>query len=367
MRLRKREELVEWVDRQISNCVKCGACHASCPVFRVKKSEISGMRGKMALLQALSSSKDSILKPLSDDIANNFSDCFSCSNCRSACVNKVETLFISDLIKPYLFAEEYAKIESALNFRNSAEAVRSELGGNAVFFVGTMQGESSAANAIRKENIKSVMNFLKQETVFLDDHFELSAASRFEGDLSTRISWVVQFLLKAAKVPASEILIMNPDILYLIKLTEILIDFNESEIEALKKIIHVSAFLERFEFNFSKKIDGKYAYFDSCLALSGVFNCAASKKILNKVLAEKITEIPQEGLCCGGKLKNGNAQSVEMYDKNRDYFRAKLQKFGITNLVTDNLYCLENMSELFREAKIKVFSSIELLAPGIKC
>lgn len=83
---RTRAQLMDLLREKLSTCVKCGACHAFCPVFHEQRCEGSGMRGKLALLQAWIAGRDFPPAELLSAISGSL-DCFAC---RASCANAVD-------------------------------------------------------------------------------------------------------------------------------------------------------------------------------------------------------------------------------------------------------------------------------------
>ncbi|MGD9825873.1 (Fe-S)-binding protein [Desulfobacter sp.] len=68
-------------------CVKCGACRATCPVFKVENQEGGVARGKIALAQAM---MDGQLFA-EDRLIHDLSQCLLCGSCTHLCPNQVPT------------------------------------------------------------------------------------------------------------------------------------------------------------------------------------------------------------------------------------------------------------------------------------
>ncbi|MBQ6668652.1 MAG: (Fe-S)-binding protein [Deltaproteobacteria bacterium] len=69
----------------IQQCVKCGTCHAYCPVYDQERREPVVARGKMALAQTLLEGKTEI----DERFMRNLSECLLCGSCSNKCPNKV--------------------------------------------------------------------------------------------------------------------------------------------------------------------------------------------------------------------------------------------------------------------------------------
>jgi glycolate oxidase iron-sulfur subunit len=73
--------------REISECVKCGACQAHCPTYRETRREGSVARGKIALAGAVLSGTMELDQGVQRDIEM----CLMCGSCVHKCPNKVPT------------------------------------------------------------------------------------------------------------------------------------------------------------------------------------------------------------------------------------------------------------------------------------
>jgi len=74
-------------EKQIRECVKCGACQAYCPTYLESRREGSVARGKIALAAALLDGTGDMEKRLRQDV----SMCLMCGSCVEKCPNKVPT------------------------------------------------------------------------------------------------------------------------------------------------------------------------------------------------------------------------------------------------------------------------------------
>lgn len=77
------EQYREWVQ----SCVKCGACRATCPVFKTENREGGVARGKISLAQAM---MDGQLFS-GDRLIHDLSQCLLCGSCTHLCPNQVPT------------------------------------------------------------------------------------------------------------------------------------------------------------------------------------------------------------------------------------------------------------------------------------
>jgi glycolate oxidase iron-sulfur subunit len=82
--MKKQPELKEYAE-QIRQCVKCGTCHAYCPIFDQEHKEPLVARGKVALTQALLNKETGI----DARFMENLSKCLMCGSCSDKCPNLV--------------------------------------------------------------------------------------------------------------------------------------------------------------------------------------------------------------------------------------------------------------------------------------
>jgi len=68
-------------------CVKCGACRATCPVFKAENQEGGVARGKIALAQAMMDGQVFV----EDRLVHDLSQCLLCGSCTNLCPNQVPT------------------------------------------------------------------------------------------------------------------------------------------------------------------------------------------------------------------------------------------------------------------------------------
>ncbi|MBN2429444.1 MAG: (Fe-S)-binding protein [Deltaproteobacteria bacterium] len=82
--MKKQPELKDYAD-DIKQCVKCGTCHAYCPIFDQEKREPMVARGKVTLAQTLLNGEVEIDKRFMENI----SKCLLCGTCADKCPNLV--------------------------------------------------------------------------------------------------------------------------------------------------------------------------------------------------------------------------------------------------------------------------------------
>ncbi|MRR55989.1 MAG: (Fe-S)-binding protein [Deltaproteobacteria bacterium] len=75
------------LEKELKNCVKCGACRAHCPIFTAVGREPVSARGKIALARAALSGQLSLDAPTREVM----SKCLLCGRCVEKCANDVPT------------------------------------------------------------------------------------------------------------------------------------------------------------------------------------------------------------------------------------------------------------------------------------
>jgi len=79
-------ENTESLKKELSSCVKCGACQSACPVFLQLKREHGVARGKFALIQSLIDGEIEV----TERFAEVMSQCVLCLSCKETCAAKIE-------------------------------------------------------------------------------------------------------------------------------------------------------------------------------------------------------------------------------------------------------------------------------------
>lgn len=82
-----KNKSLQYFEKVIRECVKCGVCQAHCPTYRVGKKEGAVARGKLALAAALLDGTAELEERLQQDIFM----CLMCGSCMNKCPNKVPT------------------------------------------------------------------------------------------------------------------------------------------------------------------------------------------------------------------------------------------------------------------------------------
>jgi glycolate oxidase iron-sulfur subunit len=85
LRSKKTNNLLEQFRRDISRCVRCGACSTVCPSFLADKRESRSPRGRMALIESVLNGKLRVSDVYKDRLAT----CTGCLACESACASGV--------------------------------------------------------------------------------------------------------------------------------------------------------------------------------------------------------------------------------------------------------------------------------------
>ena len=87
-------------------CVKCGACQAKCPTYRLTRREGAAARGKIALAGALADGEIGIENALLRDL----DFCLLCGGCAGACAGAVPTSEIVAAARRHISAERGAAV-----------------------------------------------------------------------------------------------------------------------------------------------------------------------------------------------------------------------------------------------------------------
>ena len=77
--------ILKKLSKEASRCVKCGACLASCPIYAETLSEVTTARGKLSLIESLSTGEIQFTSKLKDLL----SSCLICNACGEGCPNNV--------------------------------------------------------------------------------------------------------------------------------------------------------------------------------------------------------------------------------------------------------------------------------------
>ncbi len=101
--------LLETRRKEISRCVRCGACSAACPVFLKERRESQSARGRMALIQAVLDGQLAVSEIFKDRLAT----CLGCLACETSCPGGVP---VTEII---LAAKEQAIAESGTDIINT--------------------------------------------------------------------------------------------------------------------------------------------------------------------------------------------------------------------------------------------------------
>ncbi len=88
-------EFIEEIKDNIAKCVMCASCHANCPTYELSRSETLNARGKIRLARGLLTGEIG----LTDRVVNDFDECLSCMNCRTACPSGVDTMAVISAVR----------------------------------------------------------------------------------------------------------------------------------------------------------------------------------------------------------------------------------------------------------------------------
>ncbi len=94
-------KLMQNIEQELSMCVRCGMCQAACPIYMETRNEVDVARGKLAILDGISSG----LLNNPEEISKRLQRCLLCGSCMTGCPRGVETLYI--FIKARIILAEY--------------------------------------------------------------------------------------------------------------------------------------------------------------------------------------------------------------------------------------------------------------------
>ena len=72
----------------LKDCVHCGLCLPSCPTYRVSGLEAESPRGRLMLMDYLSS-KSNANEQIDESVLNHLSSCLDCRGCETVCPSGV--------------------------------------------------------------------------------------------------------------------------------------------------------------------------------------------------------------------------------------------------------------------------------------
>jgi glycolate oxidase iron-sulfur subunit len=102
--MKKLAKLVKELEQDLLICVRCGTCHAVCPLYKITKQEGDVARGKLSLL-------DGLIKNLfsTPDQANKIlNKCLLCGSCAASCPSNVQVVQI--FIKARIILTAFSKL-----------------------------------------------------------------------------------------------------------------------------------------------------------------------------------------------------------------------------------------------------------------
>ena len=102
--MRKLAKLVKELEQDLLICVRCGTCHAVCPLYNITKDEGDVARGKLSLLDGLI--KNLFSKP--DQVNKIINKCLLCGSCAASCPSNVNVIQI--FIKARIILTQFSKL-----------------------------------------------------------------------------------------------------------------------------------------------------------------------------------------------------------------------------------------------------------------
>ncbi|MCP3900035.1 MAG: (Fe-S)-binding protein [Desulfobacteraceae bacterium] len=102
--MKKLAKLIKELEQDLLICVRCGACHAACPLYKITQQEGDVARGKLSLLDGLV--KNLFSKP--DQVNKILNKCLLCGSCAASCPSNVNVIQI--FIKARIIITQYSSL-----------------------------------------------------------------------------------------------------------------------------------------------------------------------------------------------------------------------------------------------------------------
>ncbi len=102
--MKKLAKLIKELEQDLLICVRCGTCHAACPLYKITKQEGDVARGKLSLLDGLVNNLFS--KP--DQVNKILNKCLLCGSCAANCPSNVNVIQI--FIKARIIITQYSSL-----------------------------------------------------------------------------------------------------------------------------------------------------------------------------------------------------------------------------------------------------------------
>jgi len=311
------------------SCSRCGSCLAYCPIYKQTLDESLSPRGKMSILEAVSSGRIEY----SDKLSEKLFTCTSCNLCEGECPSgvKIEDMFEtakSDLIDANKYPEVINilkdRIKKAYNVTFDSNTGRTDWinqieeikpqdllkdKAEVVYFVGCVSSFSPRSFSIPRSVVRDLTHAGVDFTLLGDDEW-CCGFPLFNSGVKEAVSDLADHNIKAVKKKGAKILITSCPSCYHTwthkykKISNEKIDF---------EILHVSQYLLRLIEEGKLKLnglEGKVTYHDPCDLgrNSGVYD--EPRKVITSIPGIDFVEMASNkklANCCGG---GGNLESI---------------------------------------------------------
>lgn len=331
---KSRAQLIELVREKLATCVKCGACHAFCPVFLESRREGAGMRGKLALLQAWLEGRSIPEDQLSSAIGGSL-DCFAC---RAACANAVDIPAILPIARMLLspgLLERWT--ESSQEYGDASRAGISRAD-TPIFLVATStKGDDIAPDLCNK---------LSRGGLSLSPFPALSEQppNRFSFDPIGLGVWGNALLQALHSQPPSKLVVSDPSWLFQARLLETLYILSDDEKDLLKRICDLSGFLNDAPYSSDAPKRRGWTWHDPCISARVLGIKAQPRRLLSRLLEQPLIETTVDGACCGARGAIDPAVAGIASNKLQERVE-QLCKPGVDGVVTSCSLCATRLSE----------------------
>gem|GEM_PF-4998119 len=396
MFLKSASELEEILKKEILSCVKCGNCHAACPTFRHDPREESGMRGKIALLQA--AEKGRTLS--SRDALRVLANCVNCKSCRSFCPNGIDTLLVKLLGNWRLSGKSLFELPTPLYapIRLTEIAARSLFDDQFAHDVGfplireiltddlTEKSNSNVhadENTILKksetivflpecgertdpsltEKAKAILDYLDIKNLSVHNQGCCGSAALDIADLRLHQILMQSLFRQLLSQNIETLVVACPRCLESFRYAKILYQLSENEEKLLGKVTDLYSFLAARQWKPKRRIEGKYTYQDPCLLVRGPSGKKSPRELLKKVLSQHLIESYRDGVCCG---YNHDSLISPTADKICAERTSQLFATGADKFITSCSDCLKNLSRDFGQFSIQGIHMIDIIHESIR-
>ncbi len=401
IRLKSRETLRERLRRELANCVKCGACMAFCPVYRVEHTETANMRGRLALLQSIEAGR----KIPPDAVEAALGTCAGCLTCRATCPNKVETA-LATTIGRALYADASPKTRARRWFRRLAG--RHPVGRR--FFAlmempepsarpdgraaGTILGmlkralrewrgclpERPAANSsekkrndillvpgcrlsMRKDIIHNAIQLCEQAglgTAIAPDIGCCGLPAVTDGDLDGYAESASRLFEKIGRLSPKRILFLCPECWYAWRMIPELCDLSEAANAIWKTGDEFHAVLSKSAWQPRRLLKSRAVFHEACLYARGGGDKAAPFRLLERMMSTKPVNAARDGACCGASRELVRA-APDVAKRIASDRIEELRRLDPDTVVTHCGRCRDVFADGLRTHGIRTVTLLELL------